>query len=94
MSLLLVTFTGNVSSHSYVSAASYILPPSNCNAVITQLFVLTDIPAIIDDSRNAKTVFRDKSGKRRDLESEREEQRRKAEEKAIKDEKYAQWGIG
>ncbi|CAG00506.1 unnamed protein product [Tetraodon nigroviridis] len=47
-----------------------------------------------DDSRNAKTVFRDKSGKRRDLESEREEQRRKAEEKAIKDEKYAQWGIG
>uniref|UniRef100_H2V3P3 BUD13 homolog n=1 Tax=Takifugu rubripes TaxID=31033 RepID=H2V3P3_TAKRU len=47
-----------------------------------------------DDSRNAKTVFRDKSGKRRDLESEREEKRKKAEEKAIKDEKYAQWGIG
>lgn len=53
-----------------------------------------NIPAIIDDSRNAKTVFRDKTGKRRDLESEREEQKRKAEEKAIKDEKYAQWGIG
>ncbi|TNM84875.1 hypothetical protein fugu_009053 [Takifugu bimaculatus] len=47
-----------------------------------------------DDSRNAKTVFRDKSGKIRDLESEREEKRKKAEEKAIKDEKYAQWGIG
>lgn len=52
------------------------------------------IPAVIDESRNAETVFRDKSGKRRDLESEREEQRKKAEEKAIKDEKYAQWGIG
>lgn len=69
-------------------------PPSNCNAVIPHFLVQTDIPAMIDDSRHAKTVFRDKSGKRRDLESEREEQRRKAEEKAIKDEKYAQWGIG
>uniref|UniRef100_A0A3Q4BTA6 BUD13 homolog n=1 Tax=Mola mola TaxID=94237 RepID=A0A3Q4BTA6_MOLML len=47
-----------------------------------------------DESRNAKTVFRDKTGKRRDLESEREEQRRKAGEKAAKDEKYAQWGKG
>lgn len=47
-----------------------------------------------DDSRNAQTVFRDKSGKRRDLDSEREEQRKKAGEKAAKDEKYAQWGKG
>ncbi|XP_017273700.1 BUD13 homolog [Kryptolebias marmoratus] len=47
-----------------------------------------------DESRNAQTVFRDKSGKRRDLESEREEQKRKAGEKAAKDEKYAQWGKG
>lgn len=47
-----------------------------------------------DESRNAQTVFRDKSGKRRDLESEREEQKRKAGEKAAKDEKYAQWGRG
>ncbi|XP_041865266.1 BUD13 homolog isoform X2 [Melanotaenia boesemani] len=47
-----------------------------------------------DDSRNAQTVFRDKSGKRRDLDSEREEQKRKAGEKAAKDEKYAQWGKG
>ncbi|KAK6305835.1 hypothetical protein J4Q44_G00246150 [Coregonus suidteri] len=31
-----------------------------------------------DASRNAETVFRDKSGKRRDIETEREEQRRKA----------------
>lgn len=49
---------------------------------------------IIDDSRNAQTVFRDKSGKRRDLDSEREEQKRKAGEKAVKDGKYAQWGKG
>ncbi|XP_073335447.1 BUD13 homolog [Pagrus major] len=47
-----------------------------------------------DESRNAQTVFRDKSGKRRDLDTEREEQRRKAGEKAAKDEKYAQWGRG
>ncbi|XP_071378065.1 BUD13 homolog [Centroberyx affinis] len=47
-----------------------------------------------DDSRNAQTVFRDKSGKKRDLDSEREEQRRKAGEKSAKDEKYAQWGKG
>ncbi|XP_061608241.1 BUD13 homolog [Phyllopteryx taeniolatus] len=45
-------------------------------------------------SRHAQTVFRDKSGKKRDLESEREEQKRKAGEKAVKDEKYAQWGKG
>lgn len=48
----------------------------------------------LDESRNAETVFRDKSGKRRDLDSEREEQKKKAGEKAAKDEKYAQWGKG
>nr|XP_020454188.1 BUD13 homolog [Monopterus albus] len=47
-----------------------------------------------NESRNAQTVFRDKSGKRRDLDSEREEQKKKAGEKAAKDEKYAQWGKG
>ncbi|XP_047234798.1 BUD13 homolog isoform X2 [Girardinichthys multiradiatus] len=46
------------------------------------------------ESRSAQTVFRDKSGKKRDLDSEREEQKRKAGEKAAKDEKYAQWGKG
>uniref|UniRef100_A0A4W4E8C0 BUD13 homolog n=1 Tax=Electrophorus electricus TaxID=8005 RepID=A0A4W4E8C0_ELEEL len=45
-------------------------------------------------SRHAETVFRDKTGKKRDLESERAEQSRKAGEKAEKDEKYAQWGKG
>ncbi|XP_056140832.1 BUD13 homolog isoform X2 [Lampris incognitus] len=47
-----------------------------------------------DESRNAQTVFRDKSGKKRDLDSEREDQKKKAGEKALKDEKYAQWGKG
>ncbi|XP_055082939.1 BUD13 homolog isoform X3 [Periophthalmus magnuspinnatus] len=47
-----------------------------------------------DESRNAQTIFRDKSGKRRDLNSEREEQKKKAGEQAAKDEKYAQWGRG
>ncbi|CAK6953859.1 BUD13 homolog [Scomber scombrus] len=47
-----------------------------------------------DESRNAQTVFRDKSGKRRDLDTEREEQKKKAGEKAAKDEKYAKWGRG
>ncbi|XP_048023431.1 BUD13 homolog [Megalobrama amblycephala] len=45
-------------------------------------------------SRNAETIFRDKSGRRRDLESERVELSKKAGEKAEKDEKYAQWGKG
>ncbi|XP_029304928.1 LOW QUALITY PROTEIN: BUD13 homolog [Cottoperca gobio] len=47
-----------------------------------------------DESRNAQTVFRDKTGKRRDLDTEREEKLKKAGEKAAKDEKYAQWGKG
>lgn len=47
-----------------------------------------------EESRHAQTVFRDKSGKKRNLDAEREEQRKKDEEKAAKDEKYAQWGKG
>ncbi|KAA0720073.1 BUD13 -like protein [Triplophysa tibetana] len=47
-----------------------------------------------EESRNAETIFRDKSGRKRDLESERDELRRKAGEKAEKDENYAQWGRG
>ncbi|XP_066502017.1 BUD13 homolog [Hoplias malabaricus] len=47
-----------------------------------------------EESRHAQTVFRDKAGKKRDLDSERAEQSRKAGEKAEKDEKYAQWGKG
>lgn len=47
-----------------------------------------------EDSRNAQTVFRDKSGKRRDLDTEREEQKKADAEKAAKAEKYAQWGKG
>lgn len=45
-------------------------------------------------SRNAETTFRDKSGRIRDLKSERVELSKKAGEKAEKDEKYAQWGKG
>ncbi|MGH0128597.1 UNVERIFIED_CONTAM: hypothetical protein FKN15_001807 [Acipenser sinensis] len=47
-----------------------------------------------DASRNAQTVFRDKSGKKRDIELERIEKQKKAGKKAEKDEKYAQWGKG
>jgi len=47
-----------------------------------------------EQSRNAQTIFRDKSGKMRDLDAEREEQSRKAGIKAEKDQKYAQWGRG
>lgn len=47
-----------------------------------------------EESRNAQTVFRDKSGRKRDIDAERQEQSRKAGEKAEKDEKYAQWGKG
>lgn len=50
--------------------------------------------SLLEESRNAETIFRDKSGRKRDLESERVELGRKAGEKAEKDEKYAQWGRG
>lgn len=48
----------------------------------------------VEESRHAHTVFRDKSGRKRNLDAEKEEQRKKDEEKAAKDEKYAQWGKG
>lgn len=47
-----------------------------------------------DESQNAETVFRDKSGRKRDLAQERLEQQKKAAEKARKDEQYAKWGKG
>ncbi|KAG8522190.1 BUD13 [Galemys pyrenaicus] len=42
----------------------------------------------------AETVFRDKSGRKRNLKMERLEQRRKAEKDSERDELYAQWGKG
>ncbi|XP_007934697.1 BUD13 homolog [Orycteropus afer afer] len=42
----------------------------------------------------AETVFRDKSGRKRNLKLERLEQRRKAEKDTQRDELYAQWGKG
>ncbi|XP_023656191.2 BUD13 homolog [Paramormyrops kingsleyae] len=47
-----------------------------------------------DESRNAQTIFRDKSGKRRNIDQEREEQQKKAGEKAERDMKYFEWGKG
>ncbi|XP_054448262.1 BUD13 homolog [Pteronotus mesoamericanus] len=44
--------------------------------------------------QHAETVFRDKSGRKRDLKLERLEQRRKAEKDSERDELYAQWGKG
>ncbi|XP_038190823.1 BUD13 homolog [Arvicola amphibius] len=41
-----------------------------------------------------KTVFRDKSGRKRNLKLERLQQRRKAEKDSKRDELYAQWGKG
>lgn len=46
------------------------------------------------DSRNTETIFRDKSGKRRDLKAEREQQLQKQAIQEKRDEKYAQWGKG
>ncbi|KAL2807300.1 BUD13-like protein isoform 1 [Daubentonia madagascariensis] len=42
----------------------------------------------------AETIFRDKSGRKRNLKLERLEQRRKAEKDSERDELYAQWGKG
>uniref|UniRef100_A0A452HG30 BUD13 homolog n=1 Tax=Gopherus agassizii TaxID=38772 RepID=A0A452HG30_9SAUR len=47
-----------------------------------------------DESQNAETVFRDKSGRKRDLMQERLEQHKKAEAKSERDELYAKWGKG
>uniref|UniRef100_A0A8C3I5E1 BUD13 homolog n=1 Tax=Chrysemys picta bellii TaxID=8478 RepID=A0A8C3I5E1_CHRPI len=47
-----------------------------------------------DESQNAETVFRDKSGRKRDLMQERLEQQKKAEAKSERDELYAKWGKG
>uniref|UniRef100_UPI00398E8530 BUD13 homolog n=1 Tax=Pristiophorus japonicus TaxID=55135 RepID=UPI00398E8530 len=49
---------------------------------------------LADDSRNATTVFRDKCGRKRDLDQERIDHKKKEAEKAAKQEKYAQWGKG
>ncbi|KAE8592564.1 hypothetical protein XENTR_v10018791 [Xenopus tropicalis] len=55
---------------------------------------LKDNKHLEDESRNAETVFRDKSGKRRDLNIEREQQQQKQAAQDKKDELYAQWGKG
>ncbi|KFQ98904.1 BUD13, partial [Nipponia nippon] len=47
-----------------------------------------------EESRHSETVFRDKSGRKRDLAQERLEQRRKDEAKSERDEQYARWGKG
>ncbi|XP_057606956.1 BUD13 homolog isoform X2 [Hippopotamus amphibius kiboko] len=44
--------------------------------------------------QHAETVFRDKSGRKRNLKLERLEQRRKAEKDSERDELYARWGKG
>ncbi|KAM5316399.1 BUD13 homolog [Glossophaga mutica] len=44
--------------------------------------------------QNAETIFRDKSGRKRNLKLERLQQRRKAEKDSERDELYAQWGKG
>lgn len=47
-----------------------------------------------EESRHTETVFRDKSGRKRDLAQERLEQKQKDEAKAERDEQYARWGKG
>ncbi|XP_052508789.1 BUD13 homolog [Budorcas taxicolor] len=44
--------------------------------------------------QHAETIFRDKSGRKRNLKLERLEQRRKAEKDSKREELYAQWGKG
>ncbi|NXV51127.1 BUD13 protein, partial [Uria aalge] len=47
-----------------------------------------------EESRHSETVFRDKSGRKRDLAQEQLEQRQKAEAQSKRDEQYAKWGKG
>ncbi|KAH0519606.1 BUD13-like protein [Microtus ochrogaster] len=56
-----------------------------------------DLPVVaefVDEHPQEKTVFRDKSGQKRNLKLERLEQRRKAEKESEGDELYAHWGKG
>ncbi|KAL8173516.1 UNVERIFIED_CONTAM: hypothetical protein K2H54_003082 [Gekko kuhli] len=47
-----------------------------------------------DESQHAATVFRDRSGRKRDLQQERLEQQRAAQQKSERDAQYAKWGKG
>ncbi|XP_042687914.1 BUD13 homolog isoform X2 [Centrocercus urophasianus] len=47
-----------------------------------------------EESRHTETIFRDKSGRKRDLEQERLEQKQKDAAKSERDEQYARWGKG
>ncbi|NXJ97408.1 BUD13 protein, partial [Corythaixoides concolor] len=47
-----------------------------------------------EESRHSETVFRDKSGRKRDLAQERLEQKQRDEAKAERDKQYAKWGKG
>ncbi|XP_015505064.1 BUD13 homolog [Parus major] len=47
-----------------------------------------------EESRNAQTVYRDKSGRKRNLAQEQLEQRLKAEAESKREEQYAKWGKG
>ncbi|XP_035202066.1 BUD13 homolog isoform X3 [Oxyura jamaicensis] len=47
-----------------------------------------------EESRHTETIFRDKSGRKRDLAQERLEQKQKDEAKSERDEQYARWGKG
>ncbi|NXT82636.1 BUD13 protein, partial [Zapornia atra] len=47
-----------------------------------------------EESRHSETVYRDKTGRKRDLVQERLEERRKAEAQSERDEQYAKWGRG
>ncbi|XP_051012314.1 BUD13 homolog isoform X1 [Acomys russatus] len=53
-----------------------------------------DMAALGAQFEFAETVFRNKSGRKRNLKLERLEQRRKAEKDSERDERYAQWGKG
>lgn len=68
-------------------------PGSFLNCVVA--FESSAIPVSpSDESRHAKTVFRDELGRKRDLKQERLEQRKRAEETSERDEQYAKWGRG
>ncbi|NXJ69649.1 BUD13 protein, partial [Rostratula benghalensis] len=47
-----------------------------------------------EESRHSETVFRDKSGRRRDLGAERLERQQRAEGRSEREEQYAKWGKG
>ncbi|PKU29195.1 hypothetical protein llap_20501 [Limosa lapponica baueri] len=80
--------------NSYLQVAEFIDERPNEVKLMEEFRTNAKWKLLGEESRHSETVFRDKSGRKRDLAQERLEQRQKAEAKSERDEQYAKWGKG